>query len=614
MPYVDTYGTQSPIALIRCQMDWGLWYDAEESDPNRKKKFIRDVQYVAAMNNKAGSFTINSRLMTHFFTFSMNDPSRDDLCAIFKSILDGHLFHFEKDIQDLSGNVVDATVELLQHLSRSPQFKPNTFKFHYQFNFRDISNVFQGLVRSAAGVLDKTAFSRLWIHETRRVFSDRLVNDQDIEAYNGVVKDLCKKHLQVDQTKLLQEPVIFTNFVESTESGVFTDYKPCEDYAALTTSLERVLLDYNENNAAMDLVLFDMAVDHVSRISRIIGNPRGNALLIGVGGSGKQSLTRLASWICGYEVFQIQVTRHYGIPELLEDLKALYMKAGVKGQGVTFLFTDSQIVDEKWLVYINDILSSGEIPQLFTDEEKDSIFQTLRNEAKSKFVDIDSRVAMNEFFINKVQRNLHLVLCMSPVGDAFRIRCRKFPAIINCTSLDWFFSWPRDALCKVSDRFLDCDELDIEIELRQNIAHHMAEVHLSVNKASEDYLHIAKRFNYTTPKSFLELIAFYKKLYKQRSGELYEEIQRLEKGIATLQKTGKDVASLKEDLNQKLVIVAEKEEAAKLLIAKIAKEKIQVDKEKEKPKKKQNLPTLYWSDAKQSMRSVRWFWERLCLL
>ena len=127
----------------------------------------------------------------------------------------------------------------------------------------------------------------------------------------------------------------------------------------------------------MELVLFEMAIDHIARIARIIGKPRGNALLIGVGGSGKQSLSRLASWICGYEVFQIAITRHYAVPDFLEDIKGLYMKT-VKGQGVTFLLTDSQIVDERWLVYINDILSSGEIPQLFTDEEKDSIFSTLR--------------------------------------------------------------------------------------------------------------------------------------------------------------------------------------------------------------------------------------------
>lgn len=49
----------------------------------------------------------------------------------------------------------------------------------------------------------------------------------------------------------------------------------------------------------------------VSRIIRVIGQPRGNMLLIGIGGSGRQSLARLASYVLEYKVFMIEVTKHY---------------------------------------------------------------------------------------------------------------------------------------------------------------------------------------------------------------------------------------------------------------------------------------------------------------
>ena len=71
----------------------------------------------------------------------------------------------------------------------------------------------------------------------------------------------------------------------------------------------------------MDLVLFEQAMEHVCRIVRIISNPGGHALLVGVGGSGKQSLSKLAAHICGYDVRQLAVTAKFGVADLKEALK-----------------------------------------------------------------------------------------------------------------------------------------------------------------------------------------------------------------------------------------------------------------------------------------------------
>jgi len=101
--------------------------------------------------------------------------------------------------------------------------------------------------------------------------------------------------------------------------------------------------NHNDLNVAMNLVLFGDAISHILRINRILESPRGNALLVGVGGSGKQSLSRLSAFISSLAVFQITLRKGYTIGDLKVDLAALYQKAGVKGLGIVFLMTDAQV-------------------------------------------------------------------------------------------------------------------------------------------------------------------------------------------------------------------------------------------------------------------------------
>eukprot|EP00930_Biecheleria_cincta_P046148 TRINITY_DN3182_c0_g1_i7.p1 TRINITY_DN3182_c0_g1~~TRINITY_DN3182_c0_g1_i7.p1 ORF type:complete len:1861 (-),score=425.96 TRINITY_DN3182_c0_g1_i7:240-5396(-) len=324
----------------------------------------------------------------------------------------------------------------------------------------------------------------------------------------------------------------------------------------------------------MNLVLFDDAINHVCRISRITDNPCGHALLVGVGGSGKQSLARLASFINTLDLLQILVNQSYGMDALKLDLQEFYKKAVIKpGTGQAFLMTDGQIANEKFLVYINDMLSSGVIPDLFSREEYDGLLGGVRNAAKASGY-ADDRDGHFAFFIDKFRRNLHYILCHSPVGDDFRIRGRKFPALISCTVVDEFMAWPRDALDGVARRFLidlvtggnfqDEDTLGV-------VAANMAEVHLSIEGANKRYLELERRNNYCTPKSFLELISFYMKMLTSKQADVLQNCERLEKGLAIMEQVQSKVEGLKEDLKITMVQVEEKKAATAVLIEQVTK-------------------------------------------
>lgn len=108
---------------------------------------------------------------------------------------------------------------------------------------------------------------------------------------------------------------------------------------------------------------------------------RGHVLVIGIGGSGKQSIIRLASFAAGCQIFEITLSRGYNETSFREDMKRMYNIVGVENKKVVFLFTAQHVADESFLELVNNILMTGVVPALFTDEEKDAIVNTCRNAA-----------------------------------------------------------------------------------------------------------------------------------------------------------------------------------------------------------------------------------------
>ncbi len=78
----------------------------------------------------------------------------------------------------------------------------------------------------------------------------------------------------------------------------------------------------------MNLVFFEECVEHIARISRVLRQPRGNVMLIGVGGSGKQSLSRLSAYMFEYKLQGIEIKKQYSVKDFREDIKRFMREAG----------------------------------------------------------------------------------------------------------------------------------------------------------------------------------------------------------------------------------------------------------------------------------------------
>lgn len=120
-------------------LDYRHWYDRQKLI----LKEIQNVQYVASMNPTAGSFTINTRLQRHFSVFAISFPQLDSLRTIYLSILQGHVTAggFSSQVQKNVEKLVNTALALHQKVTAT--FLPTAIKFHYIFNLRDLSNIFQ---------------------------------------------------------------------------------------------------------------------------------------------------------------------------------------------------------------------------------------------------------------------------------------------------------------------------------------------------------------------------------------------------------------------------------------------------------------------------------------
>lgn len=151
-------------------------------------------------------------------------------------------------------------------------------------------------------------------------------------------------------------------------------YKNIPDLKAMQTKVEEYLEEYNQaTKSPMRLVMFLDACDHVARIARVLRQPMGNALLLGVGGSGRQSLCRLATSINAFALYQIEVIKGYNMKDWRENLKMCLLGAGTKNKQTIFLLTDTQIVQESMTEDMNGVLNAGDVPQLYKLEDQEEI-------------------------------------------------------------------------------------------------------------------------------------------------------------------------------------------------------------------------------------------------
>lgn len=165
----------------------------------------------------------------------------------------------------------------------------------------------------------------MFAHECLRVFADRLVAESDLMIFykhlNATMYHYFK--ISLDTKKYIESPLLFCDFLKSDDRlyQQLTDWKQCCP----------IFLDYQmrfnlSGRSTLKMVFFKEAVEHVLRICRVLQQPGGHLLLIGLDGTGRRTCLELASFISGHMLYQLHLKRGYSHQDFRDDLKIVRLR------------------------------------------------------------------------------------------------------------------------------------------------------------------------------------------------------------------------------------------------------------------------------------------------
>jgi dynein heavy chain 1 len=402
------------------------------------------------------------------------------------------------------------------------------------------------------------------------LFQDRLVTEDEHVWTENLLLDVASKHFpNVDVSKCCATPILYSNFLSRRYAPVNRD--------ELNEFLLNRLQMFYEEELDSQIILFDKALEHVLRIDRVLRQPQGHMMLIGISGFGKSVLTRFVCWMNGVTFFQPSIHPNYTIADFDEDLRTILRRAAVKNERICCMIDESTVKDSAFLEKLNTLLANSEIPELFEGDEHTTLMSACREVCQREGVACDTPEKVYKWFVSQIARNLHVVFAMNPPDEGLSSRVNASPALFNRCVLNWMGDWDQQALYRVGKEFVNKLDLCVPYTrpakyvvsfpqfsesdpLSDAVVDCMMMIHASVKNAlqDQDVKRAGHRLCYVTPRQYLDFVEAFAKMFNEKKEQVEDRQRHLLVGLKKLEETVEQVEVLRSSLRVKQNELAEK--------------------------------------------------------
>ncbi|KAL8837946.1 MAG: hypothetical protein Q9170_002318 [Blastenia crenularia] len=558
LPAPDKYGSQRVISFLRQLVEQnGFWRTSDKTWVSLER-----IQFVGACNppTDAGRHAMGPRFLRHSPIVMVDYPGEQSLHQIYGTF-NSAVLKIIPSLRGYSDVLTKAMVQLyLESQARfTPQIQP-----HYIYSPRELTRWARGIYEAIRPLetLQLEGLVRIWAHEALRLFQDRLVSVDEREWTQASVDRIALEHFpNIDHLAALQGPILYSNWLSK-------NYIPVER-EHLREFVKARLKTFCEEEVDVPLILFNDVLEHVLRIDRVFRQPQGHLILIGVSGSGKTTLSRFVAWMNGLKVFQIKVHGKYSAQDFDDDLRDVLRRCGCRGEKLCFIMDECNVLDSAFLERMNTLLANAEVPGLFEGDEFSTLMTACKEGAQRQGLLLDSQEELYRWFTQQIVKNLHVVFTMNPPEDGLSSRAATSPALFNRCVLNWFGDWSDQALFQVASELTQSVDLDrpnfvapesipvafqdliLPASHRDTVINSMVYIHQSIYRFNQRLEKQQGRVTYLTPRHFLDFIAQYVRLFREKREDLEEQQRHLNVGLEKLRDTVDKVRDLRASLAQK---------------------------------------------------------------